>query len=310
MSAEVISSSAITSASAASRSCAVCRGSGFDASTLWDRTRRSEEPPPLPGISRCPNIKPHTTAGSSNATPAVAERRTRAATARIGTARPTQGRKVSSRLPRLPIEFGTQRWKRRGNADSTASTAITQPRRHMLPFRRRRAEARDGGFRLATAVWRSDMVRFLRTHRPDQSPRPVRDAFSSLRRTDPTEMISPWCVGLDPPDNAGMPAAQTKQPFVVKRLGTTRTMLYVGTVLFGLEILLTLLCVVVALIKDEPVREPLETLWLSWGGMPLIFAVGLPVLLLVGLVTTAEERHEPDQDDVLLSINEAGVYLG
>jgi hypothetical protein len=114
------------------------------------------------------------------------------------------------------------------------------------------------------------------------------------------------------PDNAGMPAAQTRQPFVVKRtgLGTTRTMLYVGTVLFGLEILLTLLCVVVALIKDEPVREPLETLWLSWGGMPLVFAVGLPVLLLVGLVTTAEERHEPDQDDVLLSINETGVYLG
>src|ERR671936_775900 len=97
------------------------------------------------------------------------------------------------------------------------------------------------------------------------------------------------------PDNAGMPATQTTEPFVVKRrgLGTTRTMLYVGTVLFGL-------------IKHEPVREPLETLWLSWGGMPLIFAVGLPVLLLVGLVTTAEERHEPDQDDVLLSINETG----
>ena len=75
-------------------------------------------------------------------------------------------------------------------------------------------------------------------------------------------------------------------------------------------ILLTVLCVVVALVRGEPIREPLEAVWLSWGGMPLIFAVGLPVLLLVGLVTTSEERHQGEQDDVLLSINEAGVYLG
>jgi hypothetical protein len=109
-----------------------------------------------------------------------------------------------------------------------------------------------------------------------------------------------------------MPPEQVTEPFVVKRrgLGTTRTMLYLGTLVFGLMILLTVVAVVVALIKGEPVREPLEAVWLSWGGMPLIFAVGLPVLLLVGVVTTAEERHEGDQDDVLLSINEAGVYLG
>jgi hypothetical protein len=106
----------------------------------------------------------------------------------------------------------------------------------------------------------------------------------------------------DAADNAGMPPAHTAEPFVVKRrgLGTTRTMLYLGSLLFGLMILLTVLCVVVAIVRGEPVREPLEAVWLSLGGMPLIFAVGLPVLLLVGLVTTAEERHE----------GEAGVYLG
>ncbi|MFG1812169.1 hypothetical protein ACGFIF_00270 [Kribbella sp. NPDC049174] len=109
-----------------------------------------------------------------------------------------------------------------------------------------------------------------------------------------------------------MPPAQTSEPFVVKRrgLGTTRTMLYLGSLVFGLMILLTLFCVVFAVVQDKPIREPLEAVWLSWGGMPLILAVGLPVLLLVGLVTTAEERHEGDQDDVLLSIDETGVYLG
>lgn len=116
----------------------------------------------------------------------------------------------------------------------------------------------------------------------------------------------------DRPDNAGMASAETTEPFVVKRsgLGTTRTMLYLGSLVFGLMILLTVLCVVVALVRGEPIREPLEAVWLAWGGMPLIFAVGLPVLLLVGLVTTAEERHQGEPDDVLLSINEAGVYLG
>jgi hypothetical protein len=109
-----------------------------------------------------------------------------------------------------------------------------------------------------------------------------------------------------------MPSAQTTEPFVVRRrgLGTTRTLLFVGTILFGLEILLTLVCVVVALVNGDPVRRPLEAVWLSWGGTPLIFAVGLPVLLLVGLVTTAEERHAHDADDVLLTIDATGIQFG
>ncbi|MFI7062687.1 hypothetical protein ACIBL3_17020 [Kribbella sp. NPDC050124] len=116
----------------------------------------------------------------------------------------------------------------------------------------------------------------------------------------------------DAPDNAGMPPEQTTQPFVVKRrgLGTTKTALYLGTLLFGLMVLLTALLVVVQLIKGESVREPLESVWLSWGGMPLIFAVGLPVLLLVGAVTAFEESREADDEDVLLTIDEAGIYLG
>lgn len=113
-------------------------------------------------------------------------------------------------------------------------------------------------------------------------------------------------------DNAAMPPAQTTEPFVVKRrgLGTTKTTLFLGTLLFAAMILFTLLAVVVQLIRGEPIREPLEAVWLSWGGMPLIFAVGLPVLLLLGAITNLEERREADEEDVLLSINETGVYLG
>ena len=43
--------------------------------------------------------------------------------------------------------------------------------------------------------------------------------------------------------------------------------------------------------------------------MPLIFAVGLPILLLVGAVTAFEERRESDDDDVLLTVDD-GIYLG
>jgi hypothetical protein len=113
-------------------------------------------------------------------------------------------------------------------------------------------------------------------------------------------------------DNAAMPPAPTTEPFVVKRrgLGTTRTTLFFGTLLFAGMVLFTLLAAVVQLIRREPIREPLEAVWLSWGGMPLIFAVGLPVLLLLGAITTLEERREADEEDVLLSINETGVYLG
>ncbi|MEU4602271.1 hypothetical protein AB0F43_04750 [Kribbella sp. NPDC023972] len=116
----------------------------------------------------------------------------------------------------------------------------------------------------------------------------------------------------DAPDNAGMPPEQAAEPFVVKRrgLGTTKTALYFGTLLFGLMVLLTVVMVVVQLLKGGSVREPLETVWLSWGGMPLIFAVGLPVLLLVGVVTAFEESREADDEDVLLTIDETGIYLG
>ena len=47
------------------------------------------------------------------------------------------------------------------------------------------------------------------------------------------------------PDNAGMSSVRSAEPFVVKRrgLGTTRTALYLGTLLFGLMVLLTVLLV-------------------------------------------------------------------
>jgi hypothetical protein len=98
----------------------------------------------------------------------------------------------------------------------------------------------------------------------------------------------------------------------VKRrgLGTTKTALYFGTLLFGLMVLLTVVMVVAQLVKGESVREPLEAVWLSWGGMPLIFAVGLPVLLLVGAVTAFEESREADDEDVLLTIDDTGIHLG
>jgi hypothetical protein len=109
-----------------------------------------------------------------------------------------------------------------------------------------------------------------------------------------------------------MPDTTTAQPFVVRRrgLGATTTTLYLGTLVFALMVLLTIVCVVVALVKGEPVRGPLEAVWLSWSGMPLIFAVGLPILILVGAITTAESRREADSEDVQLSIDGEGVYLG
>jgi hypothetical protein len=113
-------------------------------------------------------------------------------------------------------------------------------------------------------------------------------------------------------DNADMPPVQTTTPFVVKRrgLGTTKTALYLGTMLFGLMVLLTVLLVVIQAARGRSIREPLEAVWLSWGGMPLIFAVGLPILLLVGAITAFEESREADDDDVLLSVDQTGIYLG
>jgi len=116
----------------------------------------------------------------------------------------------------------------------------------------------------------------------------------------------------DSAHNARMQSAQATEPFVVKRhgLGTTRTALAVGTVIFGLMVALTLTIVVVQAIRGESIREPLEAVWLAWGGTPLIFAVGLPILLLVGAITALEERREEDEDDVLLTVDDAGIRLG
>jgi hypothetical protein len=112
--------------------------------------------------------------------------------------------------------------------------------------------------------------------------------------------------------NAVMTKTEPPPSFVVRksRWESTAGLLYVGLVVFALMILLTIGCVVVALARNEPIREPLETVWLSFGGTPLIFAVGLPVLLGVGWVTTAESRHEADGEEILLAIDSEGVYLG
>ena len=107
-------------------------------------------------------------------------------------------------------------------------------------------------------------------------------------------------------------SAQTSEPFVVKRhgLGTTKTALALGTAVFGAMVLLTLGIVVVQAIRGASIRQPLEAVWLSWGGTPLIFAVGLPVLLLVGAITALEERHEQDGEDVLLTVDDTGIRIG
>ncbi|MEV6415416.1 hypothetical protein [Kribbella sp. NPDC051718] len=104
----------------------------------------------------------------------------------------------------------------------------------------------------------------------------------------------------------------TTEPFVVRRtgLGTTLSILYFGALLVALEILLTVGAVVWAVLNDSPMRRPLEAIWLSWGGAPLIFAIGLPILILVGAITTTESRRESDSDDVLLCLDNDRVYLG
>ncbi|GAA0589807.1 hypothetical protein HPO96_03955 [Kribbella sandramycini] len=109
-----------------------------------------------------------------------------------------------------------------------------------------------------------------------------------------------------------MPPEPQAEPFVVRRrgLGSTRTLLYVCALLVAAEVLVTLIGVVVALTRGVPIRQPLETIWLSWGGSPLIFALGMPFLLLIGAITALEERQEADTDDVLLSIDVRGIHLG
>ncbi len=109
-----------------------------------------------------------------------------------------------------------------------------------------------------------------------------------------------------------MPPDQSVEPFVVKRhgLGTTKTMLLFCALLVGAEVLITLLAVVIARAQGDSVRDALETIWLSWGGSPLIFALGMPFLLAIGAITALEERQQADEDDVLLSIDAVGVHLG
>jgi hypothetical protein len=109
-----------------------------------------------------------------------------------------------------------------------------------------------------------------------------------------------------------MQSARLTEPFVVKRhgLGTTRTALAAGTAVFGAMVLLTLAIVVVQAIRGASIREPLEAVWLAWGGTPLILAVGLPILLLVGAITALEEARDEDTDDVLLTVDEDGIRLG
>lgn len=109
-----------------------------------------------------------------------------------------------------------------------------------------------------------------------------------------------------------MPSAQLSEPFVVKRhgIGTTKTALAIGTVVFGLMVALTVAIVLVQAIRGGSIRASLESVWLSWGGTPLIFAVGLPILLLVGAITAIEEGREDDADDVLLTVDDAGISLG
>jgi hypothetical protein len=194
---------------------------------------------------------------------------------------------------------------------------MIQPRRHIPLVVRRLREARDdGGWRVATAVWRSGMMRLLRTRGQDQSRCPVKNAISSVRPTGRDRNDEETARGLVPSSdsahNARMSSAPTTEPFVVKRrgLGTTKTALFLGTLVFGLMVLLTLGIVLVQTIRGGSTREPLESVWLAWGGTPLIFAVGLPVLLVVGAITAVEESREADVDDVLLTVDDAGIYLG
>lgn len=106
---------------------AVPAGSGFTSLTLCWTTVRSPSSEP-PGSSSPPKSADHATTGSNSAHRAVYERRGRPPTSSTGTARPSQGRNVSSRLPRWAEVSGTAEWKTSSRAVSTATDARTRPR--------------------------------------------------------------------------------------------------------------------------------------------------------------------------------------
>lgn len=123
-------------------------GSVLSASTLWVATVRL---PPACALSvtRPPKRFTQTAAVSSIAISAVADLRKSAAANSTGTARPSQGRKVSVRLPRLPMSLGSSAWKIMTSEISTASAASTIPRRQMpgslrSSASRRRRPSREG----------------------------------------------------------------------------------------------------------------------------------------------------------------------
>ncbi len=122
------SSRASTSAPEPASARAVPVGSGFSAPTLWETTMRSPAGWVL-SVSSPPKRFSHAAAGTSRASAAEAERRS-SAPAASGRTGPNQGRKVSTRLPRFPIRFGTLACSSRNRPRSTAAAASSGPRRH------------------------------------------------------------------------------------------------------------------------------------------------------------------------------------
>lgn len=89
-------------------------------------------------MSSPPNRLSQSIDGTSTAISAVAERRTTATASSTGIASPSQGRNVSSRLPRLPIRLGTREWKKSSSVSPRATAAVRMPRRHMPEGRHQR----------------------------------------------------------------------------------------------------------------------------------------------------------------------------
>src|SRR6266851_3502993 len=125
----VSSTSARTSAPEAARSRAVPAGSGLPALTFSLATVRKPPGRDL-SLSSSPKRFSHTTAGSSSAASAEAERRRSAPASSTGMIRPSHGRKVSARLPRFHRQSGISACSSMTRARSRASAASTSPRFH------------------------------------------------------------------------------------------------------------------------------------------------------------------------------------